>query len=431
MTDLRKSFYILFFLAAACAPDHEAASGSIAADENTSQIDIIDDVAAAAIEANREDLIAFRRDLHRNPELSNEEQRTAGKVAGRLKELGFEVAENIGGYGVVGVLHGARPGPVVAFRADMDAVRSDAPDPAPFASERAGIRHICGHDIHMTIAIALAEAFAASRDNLSGSVMLIFQPAEETTNGARDMLADGVFNDLRPDAIFAYHTAPPETGMLVTANARLMAARDLVEIAVSGSDQNEAIAAEIGAALSTLSNVDSPFASQPADSDFIHAGPARPRIDDEGVARINAYLSLATAAASANAEAGVERIVETARSGHPDADITYAYHPSDIPGVVNDAELTQRAVAAAREKLGQDQVVYLDTVIPAFSEDYGHFLNEAPGMMFFLGVSNSEKGWSGLPHAPDYMADEEAIFIGAETMAAIMIDYLSANTATE
>jgi metal-dependent amidase/aminoacylase/carboxypeptidase family protein len=220
----RTSIYLLAFLAAACAPDQEAASGSIAINENASQTENAADTAAAAIEARRESLIAFRRDIHRNPELANEEQRTASKAAGRLRELGFDVTENIGGYGVIGVLHGARPGPVVAFRADMDAVRSDAPDPAPFASERTGIRHICGHDIHTTIGLALAEGFAASRDSLSGSVMLVFQPAEETTNGARDMLADGAFDELRPDAIFAYHTAPPETGVLVTANARLMAA---------------------------------------------------------------------------------------------------------------------------------------------------------------------------------------------------------------
>ncbi len=161
-------------------------------------------------------LIAFRRDLHQHPELSGEEIRTAAKVAERLRALGFEVRTGVGGHGVVALLRGSLPGPVVAFRADMDAVASTDLDPVPFKSRRPGVRHVCGHDIHTTLALALAEGFAAVRMDLPGKLLLIFQPAEERAAGARAMLADSVFSLARPDAIYAVHTAPLEMGRFGT-----------------------------------------------------------------------------------------------------------------------------------------------------------------------------------------------------------------------
>ncbi|MBK5099343.1 MAG: M20/M25/M40 family metallo-hydrolase, partial [Gemmatimonadetes bacterium] len=139
----------------------------------------------------RDELIEVRRDIHRHPEVSGREERTAGVVAGRLRALGLDVRTDVGGHGVVAVLRGSHPGPIVAFRADMDAVASRDPDPVDFASTVEGVRHICGHDIHTTVGLALAEGMAAIRDQLAGSVMLIFQPAEENATGARAMLEDG------------------------------------------------------------------------------------------------------------------------------------------------------------------------------------------------------------------------------------------------
>ena len=165
---------------------------------------------------SRDELIEIRRDIHRHPEVSGREERTAGVVAGRLRALGLEVRTGVGGHGVVGLLRGASPGPIVAFRADMDAVASTDPDPVDFASTVEGVRHICGHDIHTTVGLALAEGMAAIRDELAGSVMFIFQPAEENATGARAMLEDGAFDSLVPDAIFAYHTAPLEVGEVGT-----------------------------------------------------------------------------------------------------------------------------------------------------------------------------------------------------------------------
>ncbi len=176
---------------------------------------------AAHIDAHQAEFIALRRDIHRQPELSGREVRTAEIVATRLKALGLEVRTGVGGHGVVGILKGEKPGPLVAYRADMDAVPSTQPDPAPFPSEVPGVRHICGHDVHVAIGVGLASALASVRRDLPGRVMFIFQPAEERAAGARAMLDDGLFATDKPVAVFGVHTAPLEVGR-ITSKAGLM-----------------------------------------------------------------------------------------------------------------------------------------------------------------------------------------------------------------
>jgi amidohydrolase len=164
----------------------------------------------ATLETARETLIEIRRDIHRHPEVSGEEERTAGIVAEYLQGLDLEVTTGVGGHGVVGVLRGGRPGLVVSYRADMDAVYDDSHDPVSFRSETAGVRHICGHDIHTTVGLGVARALASIRDDLPGTVKFIFQPAEENLQGAAAMIDDGVLENPAPRAIFAVHSAPFE-----------------------------------------------------------------------------------------------------------------------------------------------------------------------------------------------------------------------------
>lgn len=273
--------------------------------------------------ADREpDLIALRRDLHRHPELSGEEQRTAGIVAERLRALGLEVETGVGGHGVVGVLSGGRPGPLVAYRADMDAVRSPAPDPVPFASETPGVRHICGHDLHVTVGLALASALAHVKTDLPGSVMFIFQPAEERVLGARAMLDAGLFAKRKPVAIYGVHTAPFEVG----------------RIAVK-----------------------------------------------EGV------MMLPNASA---------------------------------PGATNDTALTRAAERALNESVSDGAVISLQAPPQGFSEDFGWFQKEVPGVFFFLGASNAAEGVTAMPHSPNFAIDEDAIVFGARAMAAVILERL-------
>src|SRR5262245_21216495 len=156
----------------------------------------------AFVRAHEASFIAVRRDIHQHPETSGNEVRTAKLVADRLRSLGLDVRTSVGGHGVVGILKGGRPGRFIAYRADMDAVASNAQDPASFPSLVPGVRHICGHDVHVAIALGLAETLTSVRASLPGRVMFIFQPAEERATGARAMIDDGLFTSDRPVVIF-------------------------------------------------------------------------------------------------------------------------------------------------------------------------------------------------------------------------------------
>jgi metal-dependent amidase/aminoacylase/carboxypeptidase family protein len=279
---------------------------------------------AKSVDANAADWIAMRRDLHRHPELSGQETRTAKVVADTLRKIGLDVRTGIGGHGVVGILTGGRPGPLVAYRADMDAVRSTAPDPVEFPSTIAGVRHICGHDVHVTIGLSLASALAREKANLPGRVMFIFQPAEENATGARAMLTAGLFATEKPSAIFGLHSAPLDSGR-ITSKAGLM------------------------------------------------------------------------------------------------------MHPNRIaPGVTNHDALFASSKAALIAALGAAAFVDLNAPPEGFSEDFGAFQAEVPGVFFFLGVGNAAKGIAAMPHSPDFAVDETAIAFGVKAMAAVIVDRLHA-----
>ncbi len=369
------------------------------------------------LEAARAELIEIRRDLHRHPELSGQEERTAGVIAERLRQLGLEVRTGIGGHGVVGWLTGDKSGPVVAFRADMDAVRSAADDPVEFRSVTPGVRHICGHDVHTTIGLALAEGLSAVREELAGSVMLIFQPAEESATGARAMLADGIFEDEKPSAIFAYHTTPMQVGQLATAHEALMPGRDRVQVTVTGTGDLESAAAEVRRRIQAVGTVSPEQATSPTTPDFVFVQIGRPRRVSSDTFTVTATITTAVQAMGPVEE----QLSDLSFDG---VTVELDYRERVIAGVTNDPELARRAIATAAATTGVDTVFMVESMAPAFSEDFGSFQDSVPGVMFFLGVSNAEKGWVGMPHSPGYVADEEAIFVGARAMAAVLLDLL-------
>ncbi|GMV20915.1 MAG: hypothetical protein AMXMBFR57_08640 [Acidimicrobiia bacterium] len=279
--------------------------------------DVLPAAVTAAIERDRALLIELRRDLYQHPEVSGQEVRTAKVVADRLRALGLDVRTGVGGHGVVGMLKGGKPGPLVAYRADMDAVPSRAPDPVAFASLTPGVRHICGHDLHVTVALGLASALTAGRADLPGRVMFIFQPAEERATGARAMLDAGLFEGERPAVIFGLHTSPLPVGALTSKADRMMLANQVA------------------------------------------------------------------------------------------------------PGVVNDRAWFARSRAALEAALGTNAFSELSAPPAGFSEDFGHFQAEVPGVFFFLGASDT-----AMPHAPTFVIDEGAINVGVRAMAAVVIDAL-------
>jgi len=313
---------------------------------------------------------------------------------------------------------------VVAYRADMDAVPSDAPDPATdIASLTKGVRHICGHDVHTTVGIALAEGFAAIKDRLPGTVMFVFQPAEERADGAEAMLADGALEKLKPDAIFAVHTAPFNVGQLATAPGDLMSFRDNVRVTVERAADPAATASAIRDRLLALGTVTAMAAVTPSAPDFVFA---QARVvaptDASAKYRVVGSMSMASDPVSARTQPAVEAAIAAMRD---DATaLTLEYEKRGIAGVTNDPALVKRATAAVESVLGAGSVQILQQVVPAFSEDFGSFQALVPGVMFFLGVSNPEKGTVGMPHTPNYVADDDAIVVGARAMAAVLLDFL-------
>jgi len=347
-------------------------------------------------------------------------------VAERLRELGLEVRTGVGGHGVVAVLQGGVPGPVVAFRADMDAVASDAPDPVSFASETTGVRHICGHDIHTTVAVGIAEALAAVREELPGTVVLIFQPAEENGTGARAMLGQGAMNDPRPQGVFAVHTHPLEVGQIGVGVGRVLAGRDMATVALSGDGDLQAAAAAVAGVISGITNLDVAAAAAGAliEGEFILGQPLQSvpgTAPDEWV--VIGQVTTSGGESQDKAKALIRQGLDALELG----EITYSldYRERSTSGIYNEPALVESSGAVVRQLVADDAFFVTHGTLPFFSEDFGFFQDEAPGVMFWLGVSNSANGTFGLPHSAEYVADEDAIIIGARVMATVLFDFLA------
>ncbi|KPK56548.1 MAG: hypothetical protein AMS21_12650 [Gemmatimonas sp. SG8_38_2] len=372
------------------------------------------------MESQRQELVDVRRDLHRHPEVSGQEERTAGIVASRLSELGLDVRTGIGGHGVVGILVGGKPGPVVAFRADMDAVYSNAPDPVSFASETPGVRHICGHDIHTTVGLALAEALAAIQDELPGMVKFIFQPAEENIQGAWAMIQDGVLEDPAPDVIFAFHTAPLQIGQIGSVEGRALPGLDRVTVTIRGDGDLEEAARVYARAVSSVNT-----GQAVAPTEFVGAmlGPARPGPNEESWV-VGGMVRAGSPEARARAESKItEELAAVSLEG---VSYEFSYEAEALPDMINDPELVRSTLATVRSVVG-DGLLEVNEVTPFFSEDFAWYQQTVPGAMYWLGVSNAAAGTVGMPHSPDYVADEESIFVGAKVMVAVIVDYLERN----
>ncbi len=385
------------------------------------------------LEEKRTELIELYQDFHRHPEVSGREERTAGIIANRLRTLGLEVKVGIGGHGVLGVLKGAKTGPVVAYRADMDAVFSDAPDPASFRSETPGVRHICGHDVHVTIALGIAEALASIREELEGTVKFIFQPSEENAQGASAMIAEGVLENPVPEAILAVHCAPLAVGQIGSKEGMLLAGFDIIDITLSGEGDLKAAAQACAKVISGVSKMSIPSAQadeseSPSPQESVQNNFIFPLVfSSEENPEKNEWILKGMVRASS--EENYERAKKNILTGLEKLDlpgVSYKinYTEGVVPAVMNDPALVRGAMDIIRLLQGEEGLVVIEQVLPFFSEDFAHYLQKIPGVMYFLGVSNAKKGIIGMPHSPQFAVDEEAIFVGARTMAAVLLNYI-------
>ena len=404
------------------------------------------DVERLAAEINPQ-VVAWRRDFHRNPELGNRETRTSKIIADELTKLGFEVKTGVATTGVVGVLRGGRPGPVVALRADMDALPVTEQGDLPFKSttktmwngQETGVMHACGHDNHMAILLGTATALARMKDRLPGTVKVIFQPAEEglppgEVGGAEQMVKESVLESPKVDAIFGLHVFPYPAGDIIYRSGPMMASADSFLIRINGRQTHGAvpwggidpivIGSQIVVGLQSIISRTVNITEAPAVVTVGRfTGGNRSNIVPETVeleGTIRAFnedvrksihdriRAIATSYASAS---GATATVEIGRG------TTY-------PVTVNDPALTERMLPTLRRVVGANNVRLGPLVGTA--EDFSFFQHKVPGLFMFLGVTPRDQDHTKAPqnHSPLFFADESALPVGVKVMTNLALDFL-------
>ena len=401
------------------------------------------DRRAAQVEAK---VVAWRRDIHAHPELSNREVRTAQIVAEHLRGLGLEVRTGVAHNGVVGVLRGGRPGPVVALRADMDALPVTEEVDVPFASkvrtqyngQDVGVMHACGHDAHVAILMGVAEVLAGMRRDLPGTVKFIFQPAEEGVpsgedGGAEMMIAEGALDNPKPGAIFGLHVFPYAAGELMYRSGGVMASSDILRIVVRGRQTHGAqpwsgidpivVTAQIVLGLQTITSRQIDITAAPAIVTIgaVHGG-VRNNIIPDSVVMIGTIRSF-DAAMRRDIWARVRRTAEgIAQSAGATAAVTI---DSGAPVTYNDPALTERMAPTLRRVAGSDKVGI--TAAKTTAEDFSRYQEKIPGLFFFLGITppGTDPSTAAPNHSPRFFVDEAALPVGVRALAHLAVDYLS------
>jgi amidohydrolase len=383
-----------------------------------------------AIDQHRDSLIALRRDFHRHPELSFQEHRTAEIIAERLHQAQIEVRTGLGGTGVMGVLHGDKPGRTIAWRADIDALPLTETLEAPFASATGGVMHACGHDGHTAIAITLAEILAARRAEMPGTAVFLFQPAEEVFGGAKPMIAAGVLDNPRVEEVYGLHlTTQMPVGQVNVRPGPSMASADFFDVEVQGKGGHGAyphlsidpitVAASILLGMQNLVSREI-AAQEPAVLTVgqIVAGTKHNIIPVTAVMRgsLRTFNQVIR-----------EQVIE--RLGTFVTNIAHAYQAearlsfqgAGCPPVINHAEQSAFVHQCAADAIGADKVIQGDLVMA--SDDMSLFLEQRPGCYFRVGIAPV----SGPPrphHAPEFEMNEAGLPVGLRVALTVMLSAL-------
>jgi amidohydrolase len=404
-------------------------AGPLAAESRDAQI-------AKAAEALRPKLIETRRDFHMHPELSNREERTARIVAERLRALGFdEVKTSVAKHGVVALLKGAKPGPVVAVRADMDALPINETIDVPYKSLVPGVKHACGHDAHTAVALGVAEVLSKMRDQIRGSVKFLFQPAEEGApagekGGAKFMIEEGALDNPRPLAIFGLHTTSElDAGKIGYRAGPAQASADGFVITVRGKMAHAAdpekgvdsivVAAECISALQAIkSRRISTFEPAIITIGTIHGG-TRPNIITDEVKMEGTVRTF-----SEDTRNRIEQLMRETLAG-----VTAAYgarfdleYDRGTMVVVNDTTLAEQSLPSFRRAVGETNVVEVPKRMGA--EDFSYYQQVVPGFFFRLGSGNKAKGITAEAHTGEFDIDEDCLVVGVKAMAGVVLDFL-------
>ncbi len=373
-------------------------------------------------------LIEVRRDIHAHPELGFEEVRTAGVVARELSRLGIAHRTGVGVTGVVGIIEGGRPGPVLAIRADMDALPIQERTGLAFASSVPGKMHACGHDIHTTTLLGVAAVLQQLAPKLAGTIKLVFQPAEEGLGGMARMIEDGVMDGPRIDMALAFHNHPDmPVGQFGYTGGTSLAASDRFEIRVHGHsghaafphaavDPIVAAAQLVGQLQTVVSREVKPTWPVVVTVGSIHGGSA-PNIIPDSVELTGTVRTLHPAARD-QAEAAIARLCEGIATGlRVRCDFRYE---RIMPALVNDDALLDRVVASIA---GHFSEPLLETEAVMAGEDFAIMANLVPG--FQLKIGSSQPGRRDGLHNSDYQPDEACIGFGVQALSCAALDLLS------
>lgn len=390
-------------------------------------------------------VIEWRRDIHQHPELSNQEFKTAEKIAAHLKSLGMEVQTGVARTGVVGLLKGSKPGKVVALRADIDALpvteRNDLPFKstvkAEFLGEEVGVMHACGHDTHVAILMGVAEILAKHKDLIKGTVKFIFQPAEEGSlpgeeGGALLMVKEGVLKNPDVDAIFGLHiNSETPVGTIKYKSGGAMAAAQRFEIHVKGKQTHGSqpwsgidpivISARIIDGLQTIVSREIDLTNEAAVISVgkIKSG-VRFNIIPEEAEMIGTIRTLDYAMKDTINRRMMEMVPAIARAYGGDATISITEN-TEI--TYNDPALVDAMVPTLSRVAGADNLEVVKARTGA--EDFSYFQKEVPGFFFFLGgmAPGSTKAFPH--HTPDFQIDESGLLLGVKALTAVALDYLN------
>lgn len=400
-------------------------------------------------------LVEIRRDIHMHPELPNEEVRTSKLVADRLKELGFtDIKTGVAKTGVVALLKGVHDGPCAAVRADMDALPIKELRSAPYRSQNPGVMHACGHDVHTTCALGVAELLSKHKDLIKGSVKFIFQPAEEAMPatfkgdwGAKLMVAEGVMENPKPDAVFGLHTTASvqpvgttdesvhylKAGQIGYTPGIDNANSDRFHIVIRGKMAHGsaphkgvdaiAVAAESIMALQMIKSRQTNTRQPLVITIGLISGGQRENIIADTV-EMGGTVRTYDAKFRDGIIEQMHRVLKGITEAHG---ATYEMeYRKTYPSIVNDQKLVDATLPVFRRIVGEKNVFEL---IPGMGgEDFSYFAQVVPGFYFRLGVANEEKGFTYGGHTPMYDCDEAAIKTGVAVMSAAVCDFLDAHS---
>lgn len=391
-------------------------------------------------------VIEWRRHIHQNPELSNREYKTAEYISKHLTDLGLEVQTGIAHTGVVAILEGATPGPVVALRADMDALPVTERTPIPFKStvigeyqgNQVGVMHACGHDTHVAILMGVAQILTELKDKVNGTVKFIFQPAEEGApageeGGAELMVKEGVLKNPNVDAIFGLHISDATpVGMITYREGGIMASSNTFQITVNGKQAHGSApwsgvdpivtSAQIINNLQTIISRNMELTNEAAVVTVgqIHGG-VRSNIIPEEVFMEGTIRALDNDMRDAIFERIKIIAIKTAEANGATAEVTIS---PGYPITYNDPELTRKMIPTLQKTAGENMVVTMPAITGA--EDFSFFQEQIPGLYFFLG-GLPEGGTPAGHHTPDFYIDESGLELGVRSLSHLVIDYFASS----